>query len=173
MATCYLNVTAPLLADFLRYLFPPKDGTGELCISTTTPTGALMVALAGHYESPVPHSEDAIACYLPLTRYIIQPTDKWYAGYDAAATARINLALKAEFELDFFLYMQKGLSMGILKKDIIDAYIISRGLVPESYDALHKRVYRDQVRAQNMIAGRLLRKAYYINESINYKGLYQ
>ena len=55
--------------------------------------------------------------------------------------------------------------------DIIDAYIFSRGLAPESYDALHKRVYRREQKSREELKRKLLRKAYYINESINYSGL--
>jgi hypothetical protein len=58
------------------------------------------------------------------------------------------------------------------KMDIIDAFILSRGLIAESFDALSKRTYRKELRNQELVRKRLLRRAYYLNESINYTGLF-
>ena len=53
-----------------------------------------------------------------------------------------------------------------------DAFITSRKLFStDCFDALHKRVYRKGQASFEAIKQRLIRKAYYIDESIDYKGL--
>lgn len=167
-----INVESQMLADVLRYLFPPAEGS-ELCrVSVSRPTGALMVAFARPALLPSEVTGDHLVM-LDIPRYDNATTSltNHYVYFSKEAVARINLALRAEFDLDFAGYYRKGDEMGMRKMDIVEAYIFSRHLAPETYDALHKRVYRNQQRAQERIRQRLLRKAYYLNESINYDGL--
>lgn len=167
-----INVDSQMLADFLRYLFPPSEGSEACRISVSRPVGALMVAFARPALMPYPVSGDHLV-HLDIPRYdnATSSLTNHYVYFTKEAAARINLALKAEFDLDFAGYYRKGEELGFRKMDIVEAYIFSRHLAPEDYDALHKRSYRNQQRAQERIKQRLLRKAYYINESINYDGL--
>ena len=167
-----INVESQMLADFLRYLFPPDEKSGVCMVSVTHPTGALMVACARASDTPVQSAGDhLVQVDLPKYGNGTFPLLNHYVYFTKADTTRINLALRAEFELDFAGYYRRGEELGMRKMDIIEAYIFSRGLAPENYDAMHKRVYRNQQRAQERIKQRLLRKAYYLNESINYDGL--
>ena len=150
-----ISVESRMLADFLRYLFPPDEKSGVLDVSARHPVGALMVAYARASDTPVHTAGD----------HLVE------VDFSKEATARINLALRAEFDLDFAGYYRRGEELGMRKMDIIEAYIFSRKLAPENYDAMHKRVYRNQQRANERVKQRLLRRAYYLNESINYDGL--
>ena len=167
-----INIESQMLADFLRYLFPPDEKSGALNVSARHPTGALMVAYAKASVTPVSTAGDhLVQVDIPFVHGATGSLANHYIYFPKEATARINLALRAEFELDFAGYYRRGEELGMRKMDIIDAYIFSRKLAPENYDAMHKRVYRNQQRAQERIKQRLLRKAYYLNESINYDGL--
>ena len=167
-----INVESQMLADFLRYLFPPDEKSGALNVSARHPTGALMVAYAKASVTPVNTAGDhLVQVDIPFIHGATSSLTNHYVYFPKEATTRINLALRAEFELDFAGYYRRGEELGMRKMDIIDAYIFSRKLAPENYDAMHKRVYRNQQRLQERMKQRLLRKAYYLNESINYDGL--
>lgn len=172
MYECVFCAKSALLADFLRYIFPPESKDGPLKVTSTCATGALLVALAEPSAFPVqPAGANQVRLDLPWSRNATSALECKWVAYGKSATARVNLALQAEFDLDFAGYYRKGEELGVRKMDIIDAYIFSRGLAPESYDALHKRVYRREQKSREELKRRLLRKAYYINESINYSGL--
>lgn len=174
MYDCTFIAKSALLADYLRYIFPPVLPDGPLKVSVTKPTGALMIALAE--PSALPFSSEAdhqVRLDLPWARNATAAMDNRWLFYTKASAARINLVLQAEFDLEFAGYYRRGEQLGIRKMDIIDAFILTRGLAAASYDALHKRVYRREQRTQERLRQQLLRKAYYINETIDYKGLEQ
>lgn len=172
MFQAVISIESQLYADYLRYLFPPDKGSGCCAVSTTHPAGALMVAFARASEMPVEiHGDHLVKVDLPWYRNATSSIANHFVYFDKSATARINLALKAEFELEFAGYIRKGEEYGMRKMDIIEAFIFTRGLTPENYDALHKRTYRKAQRSQERLKQKLLRKAYYIDEQINYKGL--
>lgn len=169
---CIFCAKNALLADFLIYLFPPDEKDGPLKVSSTCAAGALLIALAEPSAFPVePEGAHRVRLDLPWVRNATSAIHSKWVAYSKSSTARINLALQAEFDLDFAGYYRKGEELGIRKRDIIDAFIFSRGLSPGTYDALHKRVYRREQKNQDDLRRKLLRKAYYINESIDYSGL--
>ena len=172
MYQAVIKVDSQMLADFLRYIFPPVNGSEYCRVSASRPVGALMVAYAQPSVMPCPVSGDHLVHLdIPWCRNATTSLTNHYVFFSKEASARINLALKAELDLDFAGYYRKGEELGMRKMDIVEAYIFSRRLAPENYDALHKRVYRNQQRVQERIRLRLLRKAYYLNESINFDGL--
>lgn len=172
MFSAVISIESQMYADYLRYIFPPDQEGGICAISTTRPTGALMVALAQASDVPMETvGGHLVKVDLPWYRNATSSIENHFIYFDKSATARINLALKAEFELEFAGYIRKGEDCGMRKMDIIEAFIFTRGLAPENYDALHKRTYRKAQRDQERLKQRLLRKAYYINEQIDYKGL--
>lgn len=169
-----LALDSQLLADYCRYIFPPAGGeeNGVCRVTATRPTGQLIIAFASPSAFPVQTSgEHLVELDIPWNRNATSSLQDHWVTLDKGAMAKINLALKAEFELEFAGYYRRGEALGMRKMDIIDAFIFSRRLAPDNYDALHKRVYRSQQRNQERIRQRLLRKAYYLNESIDYTGL--
>ncbi len=167
-----ISVESRMLADYLRYIFPPEEGS-ELCrVSATRAVGSLLIAFAKPAVMPVPvEGKHLVKLDIPWYRNATSDLENHWLYLDKGGTAKINLALKAEFEIEFAGYYRKGESLGMRKMDIIDAFIFSRNLATENYDALHKRVYRSQQRAQEQLRQKLLRRAYYLNESIDYTGL--
>mgnify|MGYP007069853037 CR=1 FL=1 len=169
-----IAVKSQMLSDYLRWLFPPGREGGPCQVSITHPTGALMVALAKPACMPVtPSADHVVKLDLPmLHRRANSGQENHWLFYDKGSTEQINMALEAEFDLEFAGYYRMGEQRGMKKMEIIDAFILSRGLAATSFDALSKRVYRREQRSQEKIRQRLLRRAYYINESINYAGLF-
>lgn len=169
-----LSIETLMLADYFRWLFPAEATDGRCRITITHPTGALMTALAQPAALRVkPDGANILHCQLPqLHRRGNFDQENHWLFYDQSSTRKINLALRAEFDLEFAGYYRRGEQLGMRKMDIIDAFIFSRGLAAENFDALSKRTYRAQVRDQERIRKKLLRRSYYINESIDYTGLF-
>lgn len=170
-----IAVKSQMLADYLRWVFPPEEGSSVCQVSITRPVGALMTALAQPAAMRVPIVGDhVVELRLPmLHRRANADQENHWLVYDRGAMEKINLALEAEFDLEFAGYYRRGEQLGMRKMDIIDAFILTRGLVADTFDALSKRTYRRETRAQEKVRQRLLRRAYYINESINYTGLFE
>ena len=170
-----IAVKSQMLADYLRWIFPPEEGGTLSRVSITRPVGALMVALAQPAVMRAQVTGDhVVALDLPmLHRRVNSDQENHWLFYDRGATEKINLVLEAEFDLEFTGYYRRGEQLGMRKMDIIDAFILSRGLVADTFDTLSKRTYRREVRSQEKIRQRLVRRAYYINESIDYTGLFE
>jgi hypothetical protein len=91
--------------------------------------------------------------YAAMTRYI------YFTNVD---TKRLNMILDALFNIDLDTFYLQGIQAGIPKRDIIEAFIISRRLVSADYaDTLNKRTYRSSLTAIRRKADTILRKARY------------
>ncbi|MDD6149356.1 MAG: hypothetical protein PUB47_01640 [Bacteroides sp.] len=166
-----LKVSSQMLADFLTYLYPSED---DGCLAVRSDIfGKLLVSHLRGSDIPVTDrpGDHVVRLRMPIndtTRHF----EKMWAYYTDADEASLNMALAAVFELDFTGYYRKGEALGYQKKDIVDAFIASRKLFSvDCFDALHKRVYRKEQATYEAIRQRLIRKTYYIDESIDYKGL--
>ena len=150
--------TNPLLADYLRYLFPPLPD-GRLKVKSSHDVGRLIISYCRTSPTPV---------VLPKT-HITQNFVHKFLYIPAIDMNRINLALQAVFNLDFAVFMQKGLSAEFSKTELIDAFITSRGLVTtDNFEALHKKEYRLMQRKKESIFHKLYRKSSYIQETIDF-----
>ena len=166
------NITSRLLTDYLHYLFP-SDNEGVIKVSSVSNFGKLLIAHCRESERPVSklQGENVVILDLPLI-YATQSLSNKFIYYSASDLACLNLALSAIFDLDFTGYYRIGEKLNMQKKDIIEAFIISRQLVSMDYfDALHKRVYRQNQKYMEALTQKLIRRAYYIDETINTKGL--
>lgn len=180
MADVKLKVNSPILADYLAWLFPPEAEDGPLRVTATNSLGRLLVAHCHIEEDPGKRERvDAVSGAGGVTLTLDLPNDtatkpllgKWL-WYPPADTAALNMALRAVFDIDFDRYYLEGLERGHMKKDIVTAFIVSRGLFSsDGFDALHKRAYRRSLATLDTRVKQLLRKAYYIDSTINIKGL--
>lgn len=172
MITVKLKVSSQVMADYLRYLFPP-DTDGYLAVSSVTPMGKLLIAHCRTSGLPIKEltGDDVISLKFPSVSSSQGLLNK-FLYYTACDIASLNQALSAVFDIDFTGYYRKGEGLGFQKKEIVEAFILSRGLVSKDcFDSLHKRVYRAEQKYMAALQTRLLRKVYYIEESINTKGL--
>ncbi len=172
MLDVMFRVDSQLLADYFSYLFP-VSGDGLRKVSTSSGMGKLLVAHCRPSDSPVPEPAGGTVFKIELPNdTATKPLIDRFLYYPPASLSALNKALSAFFDLDFTAYYLKGERMGIQKKDVVSAFIVSRGLFTvDCYDALHKRAYRHSCQTYEAIQRRLLRKAYYIDETIDTKGL--
>lgn len=168
-----IRVDGAIYADYFRYLFPP-DTPGEPCkASISKPLGALIVAYLQKAILPATlKGEHIIRVAIPDCGNAVAPFRSHWLYITSSDITRLNIALKAEFDFDFKAYYSKGLDLGMMKKDIVEAFILSRGLISaESFDALHKRVYRQDLKRMDALRQKLLRKMYYIDSTLDTTGL--
>ena len=80
MYQCVLNCDSRMLADFLRFIFPPEEGTEACRVSTSRPVGALMVAYAQSSVLPFQVTGDHLVKldipWCPMTEIEIYETEK-------------------------------------------------------------------------------------------------
>lgn len=171
--TAFLKVNETVLTDYIRFLFPTEKGSDILKVSGAHPFGKLLIANISVSGKPVSPPEDDNIVKLQLPRQeATQDLANKFLYYTAGATSRLNAALKATFDMDFHDYYQRGVDLGYQKKDIIDAFIISRKLCSvDPADALHKRTYRHELKKLEKYTAYLSRKANYIRESLDTTGL--
>lgn len=173
MMTVYLPVNEALLTDYLKYLFPTEKGSSCLKVSGACSFGKLLIAnitTSGHPVS-VPEGDNVIKLHIPKQDCTQDLADK-FLYFTKGSVCRLNAALKAVFDMDFHDYYQRGIDKGYQKKDIIDAFIISRKLCSvDPGDALHKRTYRHEMKKHQNRARYLSRKANYIQENLDTSGL--
>lgn len=170
--TIEFKITSKLLTDYLRYLFPTNED-GIIKVSSASNFGKLLIAHCRESEHPIPklQGENIVILDLPVVS-ATQSLNNKFIYYSAGDLSCLNLALSAVFDLDFTGYYRRGEKLNMQKKDIIEAFIISRNLVSMDYfDALHKRVYRQNQKYMEALTRKLIRRAYYIDETINTNGL--
>ena len=168
--TIELSIESAIYCDYLRYLFPADDRNGSvLKVNGSTTFGQLLIASVRESPLPVAHltGDHVVTLRLPK-QDATQDLENKFIYYSTADQKRLNLALKAIFSMDFHDYYRRGESTGFAKKDIIEAFIVSRKLAnADPTEALHKRVYREQAKRCQQLTKYLLRKAYYIEESLD------
>lgn len=168
----FLQLDSEMLTDYIRYIFN-GDGTSPLKISSSHEFGELLIAHARTSDRPVPRPDGnhVIEIELPMSN-ATQSLANRFLYYSKADMKRLNMGLNAIFNIDLRTYYLKGLDLEWPKKDIITAFITSRKLFStDVYDSLHKRAYRREIAKQSKLTKKLLRKVYYIHESIDSTGL--
>ncbi len=159
---------SPMMADYLRHLFPP-DADGNLQVKSTNDVGRLIISFCRTSLLPV-RSDDPASLTLTLPRNAItQGLVNKFLYIPAHDQARINLAAQAVFNIDFAHFMQRGEAAGFKKAELIEAFIASRGLVTsDNFETLHKKEFRLMQRQKKMLFRKLYRKSFYIEECLDF-----
>lgn len=168
-----LQFDTELRLRYFGYLFPKLQGDGAYRVSTTEPMGQLLCARArdSAFEPRQPQGPLVATLELPLNP-ATRTLENKFIYYSREDTYALMMALSATFDLDFAGYYRKGESLGYRRKDIVEAFIVSRNLAEiDPSDALYKRAYRATQKRMQELTARLLRRCYYLDESINLKGL--
>ncbi len=168
-----LEFDSKLKLEYFGYLFPKMPGTDVHIVSCTHPVGEILVANVSISERPVADIQGELVAKLELP---LNPASKRlinkFIYYSRGSMVAIMSAIGAVFDIDFAGYYRKGYNLGYRRKDIVEAFIISRGLVlVDNSDTLYKRVYRADQARMKALTKALLRRCYYLDESINLKGL--
>lgn len=146
-----LKVDSPMMADYLAYLFPPDSPGGPLKVYARNSIGRLLVAHCKVAEGPVALEGDKVVDLELPSDIATAPMRDKFLYYDKYSTVALNMAINAFFDIEFKQYYLAGYELGVQKKDIVTAFIVSRGLFSTDYfDALHKRIYNGFDDAKHM-----------------------
>ncbi len=167
--TVFFKAGNAMLTDYLRYLFPPFENDDACMVKSAHDFGALLISHVRESERPVrvPDGEHVLELKLPMNDATQNLANK-FIYYSDGDMKRLNSGLTAIFDIDLKTFYLKAEGKGFSKKEIIEAFIISRGLAGcDPYDALHKRIYRSEQAKMKAISKKLLRKVYYMFESLD------
>ncbi len=156
------RANSPLMLDYLRHLFNAEPDE-PIRISLANDFGRMAVGLYKSSATPVEQIDDDLTATLVLPRH---PTTKSaqfrYVFFTDTDNKRLNLILDALFNIDLDTYYLQGIQAGMPKRDIIEAFIVSRGLVTKDYtETLNKRAYRTSLATIRRQTDLLHRKARY------------
>ena len=166
--TVLFDTEAGLMNDYCRFLLDHDETADTYTLRFGSDFGNLLVAHVQTSGRPVPHeaSPSVLEIHIPLNN-ATQSLQNKFLYLTKGDKLRLQAALRTIFDLDFKYYLIRGLEAGFTRKDIIDSFILSRGLVSnDPGDALHKRAYRGEAKSRQKYMKYLLRKSYYIFESI-------
>lgn len=161
--------------DYLAYIFPIDQSSGHYRVSAASDLGRLVIAYAMRSDTPRPErpaadGERYVTLDLPDGDSTQHLRDKWLY-IQAGDEARLFGALKSLFNMDLINYYQWGRGMGYQKKELMEMFIVSRGLLTvDPYEALHKRVYRLEMQEMNRVCQILLNKVKYFEQTIDKSG---
>ncbi len=151
-----------LLLDYLRHLFGAEKA-GPIRLSLTNDFGRMVVGLYKTSDKPVDRVDDELTVTLVMPRH--QTTCAAvtrYIYFTDADIKRLNLILDALFNIDLDTYYLQGIQAGMPKRDIIEAFVISRHLVSTDYaETLGKRAYRSSLTTIRRKVDLIQRKARY------------
>ncbi|MDD7234421.1 MAG: hypothetical protein PUH35_02885 [Bacteroidales bacterium] len=168
-----LKFDSGLKLSYFGYLFPRLPGEDIYKVSTREPMGSLLVAhILTTDRPPEPPDGELVAVLdIPLNAATQNLANK-FIYYSQASTAALMMALGATFDIDFAGYYRKGTNLGYGRRDIVEAFILSRNLVQiDNRDTLYKRIYRSNRLQMKEVTKRLLRRCYYLDECIDLSGL--
>lgn len=148
--------------DYLRYLFDAKAGD-PIRITLTNDFGRMAVGLYKVSDKPDDRMDDALTATLVLPRHqTTYAALTRYVYFTETDTKRLNMILDALFNIDLDTYYLQGIQAGMPKRDIIEAFVVSRRLVSADYaETLNKRTYRSSLAAIRRKADVIYRKARY------------
>jgi hypothetical protein len=161
-----LTISKPLLLAYFDFLFP-KDDSGIYTVGRASDFGKVLCSFV-RYTSEKPNNlPSAVQLTLPRSDGL-KNAPNYYLYYSREDIVRINDLLDVFFHIDFDRYYLKGKKLGMLQKDIIESFIVTRKLANllHDHETLKKKEYRDEMKLLKQRCNMLVRKAYYRNEKI-------
>lgn len=151
-----------LTIDYLRHLFN-APASGPIRLSLANDFGRMAVGLYKVSDTPIGRPDDDLTVTLVLPRHqTTYAAMTRYVFFTEADTKRLNMILDALFNIDLDTYYLQGIQAGMPKRDIIEAFVVSRHLVSADYaETQGKRAYRTSLAAIRRKADLIHRKARY------------
>lgn len=151
-----------LIFDYLRYLFNAKSGE-PIRLTLANDFSRMAVGLYKVSDKPDDRPDDELTTTLVLPRhqttYAAMNRHIFFTNVD---TKRLNMILDALFNIDLDTYYLQGIQAGMPKRDVIEAFIVSRRLISTDYtDTLNKRTYRTSLAAIRRKTDLIFEKARY------------
>lgn len=163
-----LIVAKPMHRAWMESLFEQRPD-GSYTITRQTDLGKAICGMVRYSQLPLREEvpSGSLILHLPNTHSLALAPGR-FLYFDREGQLRINDLLEVFFNIDFDRYYLQGIKLGMMKKDVIESFIIQRGLANLFGDneTLKKRQYRDELDLFKKRMEQLRKKAYYRNEKI-------
>ncbi|WP_375585958.1 hypothetical protein [Cyclobacterium xiamenense] len=161
-----LTITKDLLREYFRYLFP-LDARGRYLIDRSSDLGKAICSFVRYTHTKPEADPQALRLLLPKSDGL-KNAPNYYLYFSREDGLRINDLLEVFFHIDFDRFYLKGRKLGMMQKDIIESFIVSRKLTNllQDNETLKKREYREGLRLLQVRCRSLCKKAYYRHEKI-------
>ncbi len=161
-----LEVKKELYRDYLDYLFEKEDD-GSYKVTRESDFGKALCSFVRYsHQKPEP-VDGALGFSLPDTDSL-KNAKNYYCYFNREDVRRLNDLLDVFFHIDFDRFYLNGRKLGIMQKDIIESFIVSRKLTNllNDNEMLKKRQYREEIQLLKQRCKILTKKAWYRNERI-------
>ncbi|MBD3630501.1 hypothetical protein [Cyclobacterium sp.] len=161
-----LTITKDLLREYFRHLFP-LDAKGRYLIDRSSDLGKAICSFVRYTEVKPERDPQALQLLLPKTDSL-KNAPNYHLYFSREDLLRINDLVEVFFHIDFDRFYLKGRKLGMMQKDIIESFIVSRKLTNllQDNETLKKREYREGLRLLQLRCKTLINKAYYRHEKI-------
>lgn len=161
-----LTIHKELLREYFRYLFP-IDAQGRYQVSRISDLGKAICSFVRYAEKKPEPLPDALHLLLPKSDSLKNAAN-YHLYFSREDLLRINDLLEVFFNIDFDRFYLNGRKLGMMQKDVIESFIVSRKLTNllQDNETLKKREYREGLRLLQIRCRSLTKKAYYRHEKI-------
>lgn len=157
-----LDIKKPMHREYLNYLFAYEGNA--FSVFRNNEFGKALCSKVRKADFPVKHQESphTVRLRLPQSR-AIRTHRNHFLYYSTEDQHQLNDLLDVLFNIDFESYYHIGIEMGLMQKEVIQNFIISRKLVSMIGDVetLKKRQYRKEKNTLEKLQNKLLQKIHY------------
>jgi hypothetical protein len=164
----HLFIRKDLYRQYFQALFP-ADQHGCHLITRDTDLGKAIHASIRYSDTrPVDEVPEGSLCLRISRTSDYSKAANRFLFFSRDDISRVNDLIEVYFNLDLDRYYLRGLKLGMQQKDVIESFILDRGLVNllQDNETLKKRIYREQLNLLQHRTAQLLDKARYRNQKI-------
>lgn len=157
----WIAVKNPLYRDYFLSLFP-ADSEGRRTITRDTDLGKAIYASVRYSQQRITEEIPEGSICIHLSKSSDYPTaPNRFLYFTREDLVRINDLLEVFFNIDLDRYYLRGLKLGMQQKEVIQSFIVERGLTNLLHDVetLKKRQYREELSLLDRQTRILLEKA--------------
>lgn len=157
-----IDIKSPIYREYLNYLFAYENEAFSVFRHNTF--GKALCSMVSKSDLPVKHpvTDKTVTLRLPKTK-TIRSHRNHFLHYTIEDQHKLNDLLDVIFTTDFEFHYNKGIALGMMQKDVIHQFIVTRKLVKMVGDVetLKKRQYRREKNNIEKLQNHLLQKIWY------------
>lgn len=161
MRTVKLPIFNPIHRNWLYGKFRQELNT-PLILDRFQELGRYIGSWVRYGDTPKIHTEDNCIEIVVPTR-IARSADKHFLHILKEDVQKINDHIAEQYDFDFDRYYHSGIKQDFMQKDVIEAFIISRNLIPffnGEIETIKKREYREELKLLKQKAENMRLQAY-------------
>jgi len=162
-----LSIKKAIYRDYLKGIFELRNG--KLVLTRDHDFGRAIISRISYSRKPVDNEVDhtTVVFSVPASR-LMNNASRYYLYLTKDDERKLCEQLELIFKLDMDRYFLEGCKLKMMRKDIVQAFILKRNIVTLIGDneTLKKREYRDQQNKLKTYTQMLLKKVNYLDSQI-------